>query len=121
MHIRQFWDAALWIVIAIAVAVMLMGCVAPGSLQGMTTFGVNAQEMSAEQIKEAVSLLRAGKEKDSNVVCYRIPTPWGVATVVEGNANTAGRMRGKLTMSAECNMTVEHDSQPPPAVIPPKP
>lgn len=96
-------------------ALSVTGCVTPGGMSGMGNYGIDAQKMDAAQIKEAVALLKAGKEKDSQGTCYRIPTPWGPAVMVDGSTDTAGRLRGKLTMTADCTMTIEHDSTPPAA------
>ena len=74
--------------------------------------GINAQKMQADQIKATVDLIKANKEKDQSARCVRVPTPYGVAIIIEVNSDTAGKMRGKMQMLPDCTVTVENDSMP---------
>lgn len=90
----------------------IAGCAFPGSFESSGGMGIDAAKMSAEQIKASAGLISSNREKDTGMRCVRVPTPYGVGTVVEVNMDTAGRMRGKATMSPDCTITVEHDSTP---------
>lgn len=102
------------IAVLVLSTVALAGCAGLGGFESSGGLGIDAQKMSADQIKQSVGLISANKEKDTGMRCVRVPTPYGVGTVVELNMDTAGRMKGKATVSPDCTMTVESDSSVPP-------
>lgn len=98
--------------IVILAALMLSGCMTPGGMGNISTLGIDAQKMTAEQIQQAVQLLKAGQEKDASARCLMIPTPLGMARMIEISSNTAGRITGETIMEPDCKTTVKHNSIP---------
>lgn len=98
--------------VAIIIALALAGCATPG-FEAADGMGINVTKMQAAQIKATAELTKANREKDSSARCVRVPTPWGVSTLVELNMDTAGKVQGKAVIAPDCTVTIESDSRAP--------
>ena len=98
--------------LAIFALAILAGCAGTFGFEAADGMGINVTKMQAAQIKATAELVKSNREKDSTARCVRIPSPWGVGSVVELNVDTAGKMQGRATIAPDCTVTIESDSRP---------